>query len=64
MINLKTNVVKKNYAFRVRYPDGKERVIAVMAESETAARLQVQSDEYEVLPKDYVSPKALKFRDE
>lgn len=50
--NLKTNVTKKNYAFRVRYPDGLETIISVMAESRAAAELLVKSDEYELVKLD------------
>lgn len=49
-MNFKTNVVKKNYAFRVKCKDGKERVISVMAESKPAAKLLIKSDLYEILP--------------
>lgn len=50
--NIKTNVTKKNYAFRVRYKSGEEGIISVMAESRAAAELLVKSDEYELVKLD------------
>ena len=42
-LNIKTNVVKKNYTFCIRHPDGTEDMKKVEAESREAATLLVCS---------------------